>query len=210
MNFRLGVVLVVAVLSASCFGVNSSPAPRSAPLPSPRETKVDGAVTHAASKLTFPAKVGNFRLQYVTQFDKEGYDLSASYETFPPSTAVTVYIYPGPQMKNVGAARDAVASFEKNAVERELAGVTAQVAARHEGLQQTGGAVFATRLGPGQSRHWSYKERSILGTSQVATCTWIALADHRWFVKVRASAPAKLHPGADAAAESILKAIAGT
>jgi hypothetical protein len=86
--------------------VACSSAPRH--LAKPETIPAEGAYTHTASGMNFPAAVGDFRRVSLLRYDSATRDVSAYY--FMPSpaggVAATVYIDPAPPVVPVGSAAD--------------------------------------------------------------------------------------------------------
>lgn len=89
---RLIALLVVVFVSATLIGCPA----RSRLLNQPEIIIAEGAYSHEKSRMTFPLAVGEYRRVGIQRYDKEGLDISASYnlEDGRRQIVATVYVYP--------------------------------------------------------------------------------------------------------------------
>ena len=78
-------VLLTCICMCGCETTDSSPEKGSG--------NADVAYVHPQSKFSFPKRVGNFRFVGVREYDRDGKDVSAGYNS-PTPVAATVYVYP--------------------------------------------------------------------------------------------------------------------
>ena len=66
------------------------------PAAAQRRVVTEGDYLHAPAQALFPASVGEFRRSDIYQYDREGKDVSASYNLATPAgrLLITIYIYP--------------------------------------------------------------------------------------------------------------------
>ena len=99
--------LAIPLIGCLCLAlVACSSAPRH--LAKPETIPADGPYTHAASGMSFPAAVGDFRRVTLLRYDSKTQDVSAYYFMPAPSggIAATVYIDPAPPLVPVGTPAD--------------------------------------------------------------------------------------------------------
>jgi hypothetical protein len=61
--------------------------------PPPFAVTLDGNITHVASGISFPNKIGAFQRVMTRQYDAAGQGVSVGYEVDKPRVAATIYVY---------------------------------------------------------------------------------------------------------------------
>jgi hypothetical protein len=92
----------------------------SQPAAAQREVVTDGPYLHGPAHTVYPLQVGEFRRSDIYQYDRDGADVSASYNLMTPEgrLLITVYIYPAAPAAQ--AARPARCDEEFGVVERAI------------------------------------------------------------------------------------------
>jgi hypothetical protein len=82
----------------------------------------DTDYVHAASYMTFPPAVGEFRRVDVRQYDDSGLDVSVGYNAggAADGIAATVYVYPAPPIVSVGSPTSVIAAARSTSTEQEF------------------------------------------------------------------------------------------
>lgn len=116
----LGLVLVAVVLLAG----GAAPA-RTQGLPEPEPIPVKGTYVHAASGMTFPTAVADFRRTNIYKFDVQALDVGVNYDLtgLTGRILISVYVYPAPPLAAGGdlqAARAAACRREFDLRAREI------------------------------------------------------------------------------------------
>jgi hypothetical protein len=154
--------------------------------PTPTDTYI-----HAPSRFSFPPRVGIFAREVVKQYDREGMDVSVSYN-MDPTVAMTVYVYPIPQG---GPDGNLDGHFEN--CKRE-------VLSRHQRAELVSEAALTVAPGgqrrPGKHATFTFTERFARREQAVRSELYL-FAFGTWFIKYRVTYPV----GQQAKAEPIIK-----
>lgn len=124
------VVLCLAVPLSGCPSVPT-------PLSQPEALQASGVFVQAASGMTFPDQVDDFRRVAVTRYDKDGLDVSAGYNAVDPRApvAATVYVYPAPSLVSIGSPAAVIASAREHLCADEFARRKAEIVHAHPDAQ---------------------------------------------------------------------------
>ncbi len=106
---RYAITLLMALALFGC------PPMRPKPVTLPQVINAEGTVTHAASGMTFPMSVGDFRRNKVIRYDAESLNVSAGYVlgTVTEAVLATVYVYPAPWLVSGGSPANVVADCDQ-------------------------------------------------------------------------------------------------
>ncbi len=169
------------------------PAPRSEPLENSIEISVDGDFYHSPSEMIFPEHVEGFSRVEITQYDKEGYDVSVGYNAYGLmyNLIATIYIYPGPEMTYLGAAPETVRSLESSDLSNEIERNVKFIEEQHPdwSLYYEGDSKINSSY-PSRMASFEYQQETLTGPVKVISTVHIFLVDYRWFVKFRFTYPA--------------------
>jgi hypothetical protein len=185
--------IIALLIAAVLFGC---PTTRLKHLARPEVFKADGDYTHAASGMTFPPRVGNFKRNNLIHYDTKNLDMSAGYElvTVTGTVAATVYVYPAPSLIFIGspphvvaAARDLSAQNEFDARKREVMhfrpGVIL-IQERKVSLQQ-GTATYLGRMATFEYEEVFTGQRQLLRSHLYLFC----FVGDKWVIKYRFTHP---------------------
>jgi hypothetical protein len=100
--------LSIPMIGGLCLALLACSSAPSQHLAKPETIPANGAYTHAASGMAFPAAVADFRRVTLLRYDSETRDVSAYYFMPDPSggVAATVYVDPTPPLVPVGSPAD--------------------------------------------------------------------------------------------------------
>ncbi|MGE0739721.1 MAG: hypothetical protein AB7O98_00135 [Hyphomonadaceae bacterium] len=115
----------ILAVAALCAVLMAPPAAAQSNVPvAPDQTYV-----HAASGMSFPPSVGEFRRGRVARYAEDGSDESVGYGRIAPGgeIIVTVYVYPAPQVIDLGSAPDTIVAARLLACSNEFDTVQAQI-----------------------------------------------------------------------------------
>lgn len=98
------------------------PAARTKPLARPEAVAIQGAYTHPASGMIFPAMIGDFERSAVFLRDTRGLHVSARYDllSMAVSVAADVDVYPAPHLVTAGLPSEMVAAARENLSQQEF------------------------------------------------------------------------------------------
>lgn len=177
------IVTVVGLSGCPVSQVNRIP--ESSSLTHPTAITAVGDFKHSQSGYVFPIEVGAFQRVDLLQYDTGGLDVSAGYNDTLPGclVALTIYIYPTPRMKFIGADPAVVRSLE----ERWLEGAYSH--AKEEIVQVHPDAVLESEDARTQDGVPGKKAVYSLGKAESELDVFVVR--HSWFLKYRATYPSQ-------------------
>ncbi len=190
---RLIILIFPVLLLLGCpFSVTRMPAPRSEPLEIPIEILTSEDFHHSPSGMIFPKNVQGFIRVEITQYDKEGYDVSVGYNAYGLmyNLVATIYVYPGPDMTYLGAAPETVRSLENGYLSNAIEQIKGVIEEQHPHwkLEYEGDSILVPFY-PAKMVSYEYQHDTLVGSLKVISTAHIFLVDHRWFVKFRFTYP---------------------
>lgn len=144
-------------------------------LPRPTET-----YTHAPSQFRFPPRIGGFEREAVTQYDRDGLDVSVGYNPLRHRIAATVYVYPILQRP------------PDDTLEGQFGSSKAAVLAHKSGAQLISEGAVQMSLGGQQriGRHATFTYVGEFASQRQPVRSELYLFTHgRWFIKYRVTYP---------------------
>ncbi|MBX3728618.1 MAG: hypothetical protein KF858_05490 [Candidatus Sumerlaeia bacterium] len=206
--YRFVLLAILIFPLAACFGVYRTPAPRSVYLQEPKVLPLDArGHVHQGSGLEFPPKAGALRLTEMHQYDVEGHNLSGAYSALLGTLQFTLYVYPGPQMRYMGANSAFVKEQDRRFLEGHFEQVVNEVTAHRPRITREYDLEVETSLGPTLGRGWNYPQRALLGEVQSHTRAVVILHQGKWLIKIRASAPADCENLLDREMRALIQAL---
>lgn len=159
------------------------------PAAAQREVPADGPYLHGPARALFPLQVGRFRRTTLYQYDREGKDVSASYNLATPAgrLLITVYIYP--------AAAAAAPEMRSRLCEEEFGTVSTAISSQHDNAApvEQGPALRVKEVAPALGHRSVYRFASPFDdkVQQIRSEAHLyCYVGGDWLVKYRVSAPA--------------------
>ena len=93
----------------------------------------EGPYTQAASGMTFPLAVGDFKRDKVVRYKPDGTDESAGYNRVEPrhEIAGTVYVFPSPRLTSIGSPQNVIEDARARLCEVQFRSVQKEVTGAH-------------------------------------------------------------------------------
>ena len=164
-----------------------------APAAAQQSLERPGTVSHRRADAHFAERVGEFQRTSVVQYDRDGHDISASYELVRDDgrLVLTVYVYPASTVTNVPGA-DSAESARAILCNREFLNVRQVIGQQYGGAAMTdeGEAPAIAGVEPGLSHRSVYRLRAPFDgevrdlRSEVDLYCFV---ERRWLVKYRAT-----------------------
>jgi hypothetical protein len=88
----------------------------------PKTLEAKGEYVHVASGMKFPERISGFERVMLTQYDAEATDVSVGYNFIELTKPifVTLYVYPAPQVMNLGSPKGVVLEARQELCRREV------------------------------------------------------------------------------------------
>jgi hypothetical protein len=97
------------------------------------EVQADGPYTQAATGMTYPVAVGDFKRQKIIRYKNDGTDESAGYNRETPLTEIsmTVYVFPSPSLLSFGSPQSVIADAREHLCQAQFGGIQREILSAH-------------------------------------------------------------------------------